>query len=69
MGGVISLKSSQYRLVNGFSNSFWKWGGEDDDFYKRVMHYNLKVTRPDATIGRYTMMHHRKAEPNSKRLK
>lgn len=28
VGGVLSIQASQYKLVNGYSNSFWGWGGE-----------------------------------------
>lgn len=38
-GGVISIRSDQFKLVNGMSNEYLGWGGEDDDFYRFL---NLK---------------------------
>ncbi|KAJ8306817.1 hypothetical protein KUTeg_014901, partial [Tegillarca granosa] len=32
--GVVVLTKEQYKKVNGFSNLFFGWGGEDDDFYQ-----------------------------------
>lgn len=31
VGGVFNIRPSHYFLVNGYSNLFWGWGGEDDD--------------------------------------
>lgn len=42
-GGAIALTSEQFRMVNGFSNIFFGWGGEDDDFYSRLKTRGLKV--------------------------
>ncbi|KAH8020744.1 hypothetical protein HPB51_003316 [Rhipicephalus microplus] len=36
-GGVSALKKEHMQLVNGFSNEYWGWGGEDDDMsYREV---------------------------------
>ena len=34
-GGVEMFSKDDFVLVNGFSNSFWGWGAEDDNLYKR----------------------------------
>ena len=34
-GGVTAMKTETYQLVNGHSNRFWGWGGEDNDMEKR----------------------------------
>ena len=36
-GGVAAMKTEHFRLVNGFSNKFFGWGGEDDDLYNRLI--------------------------------
>jgi len=35
VGGVLAMKPHHYMKANGFSNSFWGWGGEDDDMERR----------------------------------
>ena len=34
-GGIIALTSTQVEETNGFSNRYFGWGGEDDDFLNR----------------------------------
>ena len=35
-GGVLTVWRDQYEAINGFSNEFWGWGGEDDDLTNRL---------------------------------
>lgn len=31
VGGVFAIRSDHFFRVNGYSNLYWGWGGEDDD--------------------------------------
>ncbi len=42
-----------FMLVNGFSNMFWGWGGEDDDMFNRLQEKKLNISRYPASIARY----------------
>jgi hypothetical protein len=35
--GAISLQKEQVIAANGFSNEYWGWGKEDDDFFFRLL--------------------------------
>ena len=35
-GGVLLLPLSLFRAVNGFANSYWGWGEEDNDLFLRL---------------------------------
>ena len=69
-GGVTALTTNDFQLVNGFSNVYWGWGGEDDDLLRRVKYHNMTVTRsledyPSLIhMVRYKSLSHVKAEPN-----
>ena len=45
MGGIVLASSQTIKNVNGFSNSFYGWGGEDDDFYCRLVRNNISINR------------------------
>ncbi|XP_070576021.1 beta-1,4-galactosyltransferase 5-like [Ptychodera flava] len=60
-GGVSGLTREQMQRINGFSNSFWGWGGEDDDLWNRVSFAGYYVSRPVGSCGHYkSIQHHHK---------
>ncbi|XP_012636041.2 beta-1,4-galactosyltransferase 4 isoform X1 [Microcebus murinus] len=71
-GGVTALSREQFFKVNGFSNNYWGWGGEDDDLRLRVELLRMKISRPLPDVGKYTMIFHtrdRGNEVNIERMK
>jgi len=34
-GGIVSFSAKDMRAINGFPNTFWGWGGEDDEMQVR----------------------------------
>ncbi|KAF7662843.1 hypothetical protein LDENG_00224640 [Lucifuga dentata] len=66
-GGVSSLSKDQFLKINGFPNTFWGWGGEDDDIYSRIIFRGMSISRPDYLTGKYKMAKHNRDlhnEPN-----
>lgn len=52
-GAVLSMSPAHWQQVNGYSNSFWGWGGEDDDLYWRLRQQGLlhgKYVDPETTV-------------------
>ena len=41
-GGVSMMEIGFFRKVNGFSNLYFGWGGEDDDLRKRIQAYDQR---------------------------
>ncbi|TKR64210.1 hypothetical protein L596_024783 [Steinernema carpocapsae] len=64
VGGVIAFTGEQLEKINGFSNDYWGWGGEDDDLYKRIIYSKLRIFRDDMTIARYKMIKHERDKAN-----
>ncbi|XP_068632129.1 beta-1,4-N-acetylgalactosaminyltransferase bre-4-like [Battus philenor] len=67
IGGAVAIRSDQYMAINGFSNKFQGWGGEDDDFAMRIAASKLKILRFPPDMSRYTMMHHIPQTKNTER--
>ena len=45
-GGILLINNRHFQLVNGFSNRYFGWGLEDDEFYTRVRAAKLPISRP-----------------------
>lgn len=54
-GGVVVCSKEHYELVNGFSNLFRGWGGEDDLLYASFLQ---KGIQPQVKNGRFECFHH-----------
>ncbi|KAJ8383640.1 hypothetical protein AAFF_G00216110 [Aldrovandia affinis] len=64
-GGVTAMTKEQFFKVNGFSNIYWGWGGEDDDLRIRVELQKMKIVRPSPEVARYTMVFHKRDSGNA----
>lgn len=73
LGAATAFSATYFQRINGYSNSFWGWGGEDDQLYHRVKANNLTVTRAFSDqpslihLVHYKMLSHEKAVPNPDR--
>eukprot|EP00042_Codosiga_hollandica_P030753 m.180386 g.180386 ORF g.180386 m.180386 type:complete len:617 (+) comp53444_c0_seq3:183-2033(+) len=45
-GAIVSITVKDYRSIDGFSNIFWGWGGEDNEFRSRINRLGFEVHRP-----------------------
>jgi len=45
-GGIVSFSSSDYKRINGYPNTFWGWGGEDDELQLRCNALGIKWDYP-----------------------
>ncbi|CAB4036475.1 beta-1,4-N-acetylgalactosaminyltransferase bre-4-like [Paramuricea clavata] len=70
-GGVVSFTKEQFEKINGYSNVYWGWGGEDDDLYQRIRAAKYTLSRPMIELGCYTMLNvgHKSAPKDPKRHK
>ncbi|KAF7631080.1 hypothetical protein Mgra_00008670 [Meloidogyne graminicola] len=64
IGSVIALTVDQFKKINGWSNDFWGWGGEDDDLSTRAKLANITFWRPEGDIPRYRSFEHKADEGN-----
>ena len=57
-GGVSVLTVNQMVTVNGYSNLYWGWGGEDDDMSQRIRRAaHRKILRPTSCLARGGVCH------------
>uniref|UniRef100_A0A2P2HZS0 Beta-1,4-N-acetylgalactosaminyltransferase n=1 Tax=Hirondellea gigas TaxID=1518452 RepID=A0A2P2HZS0_9CRUS len=60
-GGAVALLAAQFEAINGFSNRYSGWGGEDDDFNNRINNQGLHMVRLDPRVSQYAMLRHKPA--------
>ncbi|KAH9519817.1 Zinc finger protein containing five transmembrane domains [Bulinus truncatus] len=61
-GGASMLTKDMMDKVNGFSNVYFGWGGEDDDMSYRVRSHGMMIVRYAPEIAKYTMLRHAKED-------
>lgn len=67
IGGVSMWKKEDFEKVNGWSNLFVNWGGEDDDMSYRIIMNKLSIFRFRNNVARYTMLKHKRTPVNTAR--
>jgi len=45
-GGIVSFSASDMKKINGYPNTFWGWGGEDDEMQKRCEKLGISWEHP-----------------------
>lgn len=47
LGGIAGMTPTGWRMVNGYPNDYFGWGGEDDEFLRRVKEAGLTIDHYD----------------------
>lgn len=63
--GVNVFTPLQYKRINGHSNSFWGWGGEDLDLSKRVSNAGYFIERHPQIVAKYQSLEHKAPDENT----
>jgi len=58
------MTQDQFQKINGMSNIFWGWGGEDDDILSRIRAAGMTFTRHPKKICDYKMVKHKRDKGN-----
>ncbi|XP_030370763.1 beta-1,4-N-acetylgalactosaminyltransferase bre-4 [Scaptodrosophila lebanonensis] len=66
-GGVVAINTAQFQMINGMSNLYHGWGGEDDDLYERLSSHGYDICRFPPAYSEYTMLKHKPEVPNANR--
>jgi len=60
-GNISILSLSVMEQANGYSNNYWGWGGEDNNFRERILKKNIPIYRPIPKINKMKYLPHIKA--------
>jgi len=55
---VVSFTKETFLKLNGYSNQYWGWGGEDDDLHVRLREVGYTIIRPYDETSKYKMISH-----------
>ena len=63
------FSQEQYIRINGYSNRYFGWGGEDDDLYHRLKAVGYQMARYTQDVARYRSFGtgHKRAPANKER--
>jgi hypothetical protein len=50
-GGIVAFRRKDFEDIDGFPNTFWGWGGEDDELQQRVQERNIRVNGPQRKLS------------------
>jgi hypothetical protein len=53
-GGIVAFSEQDMVRINGYPNTFWGWGGEDDEMQKRLEKCGIEWEFPPAGAGKIT---------------
>lgn len=67
-GGAVAIESNVFSEINGMSNMFHGWGGEDDDLFGRLEAKQIKICRFPPKHSQYAMLLHPKEPKNKDRI-
>ncbi len=59
-GGAVLMQLRHFAAINGFSNQYYGWGGDDADLYYLVTRIWSEFDRLDPSVGRYQAASHGK---------
>jgi hypothetical protein len=65
-GGVNFFNKEDFIKVNGYSNEFWGWGGEDNDLLDRVKSKGFPLHR---RLNKFDTLYHERASKNTPEYK
>ncbi|KAK4470831.1 hypothetical protein MN116_006348 [Schistosoma mekongi] len=69
IGGVLKISIEHFIMINGYPNSYWGWGGEDDDLAMRLKVSNINYVHINSSIGRYLAQPHVKGIRSNNKLR
>ncbi|CAH8856392.1 unnamed protein product [Trichobilharzia szidati] len=69
IGGVLKISTEHFLAANGYSNSYWGWGAEDDDLERRLNATNIEYIHINESIARYMALPHPKQTRSRSKLR